>query len=133
VAAPIIHIASNPNVIAHRQVPIKLIRESVVKANTKTKGDNMTNKFDELAKNLAQSVTRREAFKKFGFGLAGMVLACFGLASRANAGGVAGHHTCGGACTSCGPGLPPCCRRLYCSGPPGGFGICREPGQTCQT
>jgi len=34
---------------------------------------------------LAQSVTRRQAFKKFGVGLAGMVLACFGLANSAEA------------------------------------------------
>ncbi len=39
----------------------------------------------ELAKGLAQSVTRREAFKKFGVGLAGMALACLGLPSRAEA------------------------------------------------
>ncbi len=46
----------------------------------------MNNKFDELAKGMAQSVTRRQALKKFGVGLAGMALACFGLANIANAG-----------------------------------------------
>jgi hypothetical protein len=46
----------------------------------------MKNKFDELAKGLAQSTTRRRALKKFGVGLAGMLLACFGLASRVEAG-----------------------------------------------
>jgi hypothetical protein len=45
----------------------------------------MNNKFDELAKGLAQSTTRRQALKKFGVGLAGMALACFGLANRAEA------------------------------------------------
>jgi uncharacterized membrane protein len=40
----------------------------------------MNNKFDELTK---KSVTRRGALKKFGFGLAGMALACFGLVNRA--------------------------------------------------
>ncbi len=45
----------------------------------------MNNKFDELTKGLAQSVTRRGALKKFGVGLAGMALACFGLAGRARA------------------------------------------------
>ena len=45
----------------------------------------MNNKFDELTKNLAQSVTRRAALKKFSIGLAGMALACFGLANRAGA------------------------------------------------
>jgi len=47
----------------------------------------MNNKFDELAKGLAQSVTRRQALKRFGVGLAGMALACFGLANRAEANG----------------------------------------------
>ena len=46
----------------------------------------MKNKFDELTKNMAQSVTRRAALKKFGVGLAGMALACFGLANKAQAG-----------------------------------------------
>ena len=45
----------------------------------------MNDKFDELTKSLAQSVTRRAALKKFGTGLAGMALACFGLANRAEA------------------------------------------------
>ena len=34
----------------------------------------MNNKFDELTKGLAQSVTRRAALKNLGVGLAGMVL-----------------------------------------------------------
>ena len=45
----------------------------------------MNNKFDELTKSLAQSVTRRGALKKFGVGLAGMALAAFGLANKAGA------------------------------------------------
>ena len=45
----------------------------------------MNTRFDELAKGLAQSVTRRQALKKFGVGLAGMALACFGLANIARA------------------------------------------------
>jgi hypothetical protein len=45
----------------------------------------MNDKFDELTKSLAQSVTRRQALKKFGAGLAGMALACFGLATKAHA------------------------------------------------
>ena len=48
---------------------------------------DMNNQFDELTKNLAQSVTRRGALKKFGVGLAGMVLASFGLVNKAKAGG----------------------------------------------
>jgi hypothetical protein len=45
----------------------------------------MNNQFDELAKGMAQSVTRRQALKKFSVGLAGMALACFGLANKAEA------------------------------------------------
>jgi len=45
----------------------------------------MNDKFDELTKQMAQSVTRRGALKKFGIGLAGMALACFGLAGKAQA------------------------------------------------
>ncbi len=45
----------------------------------------MNTKFDELAKELAQSVTRRQALKRFGVGLAGLALACFGLANKARA------------------------------------------------
>ena len=47
--------------------------------------DSMNHKFDELTKSMAQSVTRRAALKKFGLGLAGMALACFGLANKAEA------------------------------------------------
>jgi hypothetical protein len=46
------------------------------------------NKFDELAKGMAQSVTRRQALKKFSVGLAGMALASFGLVNVAKAGRV---------------------------------------------
>ena len=45
----------------------------------------MNDIFDELAKNMAQSVTRRAALKKFGVGLAGVVLATLGLANKAEA------------------------------------------------
>jgi hypothetical protein len=45
----------------------------------------MNDKFDDLAKGLARSTTRRQALKKFGVGLAGMTLACLGLESTAKA------------------------------------------------
>ena len=45
----------------------------------------MTEKFDELTKSLANSVTRRGALKKFGIGLAGVALASLGLANKAEA------------------------------------------------
>jgi len=60
----------------------------------------MNNKFDELAKGLAQSVTRRQALKRFGVGLAGMALACFGLADHAHA---------GKGCSETCPATNPCC------------------------
>jgi hypothetical protein len=46
----------------------------------------MNNKFDELAKGLAQSVTRRQGLKRLTVGLASMALAWFGLANKAEAG-----------------------------------------------
>ena len=46
----------------------------------------MNDKFDELAKNMAQSVTRRGALKKFGFGPDGIALASVELANQARAG-----------------------------------------------
>jgi hypothetical protein len=45
----------------------------------------MNNQFDELTRSIAQSVTRRGALKKFGVGVVGMALACFGLANKAEA------------------------------------------------
>ena len=45
----------------------------------------MNTQFDELAKGLAQSVTRRGALKKFGVGLADIALASLGLANKAEA------------------------------------------------
>jgi hypothetical protein len=48
----------------------------------------MNNKFDELTKQMAQSVTRRAALKRFGIGLVGMVLGWFSLENRAVAGTV---------------------------------------------
>jgi hypothetical protein len=45
----------------------------------------MNNKFDELAKGLAQSITRRGALKKFCLGLAGIALAALGLPEKASA------------------------------------------------
>ena len=71
----------------------------------------MNNKFDELTKNLAQSVSRRMALKKFGVGLAGMVLACFGLANKAEAG--PGCQSCVKNCVSYGYSAK-YCRETIC-------------------
>ena len=71
----------------------------------------MNDQFDELVKGLAQSVTRRGALKKFGAGLAGIVLASLGLANKAEA-----------QPKPCLPPGAPCgkngnrCSRLCCSG-----------------
>jgi hypothetical protein len=80
----------------------------------------MTNKFDELAKGMAQSVTRRQALKKFGVGLAGMALGCFGLTNIANAGGPKNCLPGGSPCTK---GNQCCSRRCYhsLSAPPNQF------------
>ena len=40
----------------------------------------MNDKFDELTKGLAQSVTRRPALRRFGVGIAGVALTVLGLA-----------------------------------------------------
>ena len=45
----------------------------------------MNHKFDELAKGLAQSVTRRGALKKFCVGFAGLALASLGMSNKASA------------------------------------------------
>jgi hypothetical protein len=84
---------------------------SVNNRRTKRKGI-MNDKFDELARRLAQSVTRRQAFKRFGVGLAGMVLACFGVANKTEAGN-------SGSClpkgSICAPGVfLPCCKGHKC-------------------
>ena len=87
----------------------------------------MNNKFDELAKGMAQSVTRRQALKKFGIGPAGMALACFGLANKAQARGAKGCKENGSKCTD----KTQCCSG-YCY-IPGTFygtfgkGVCQPP------
>jgi hypothetical protein len=59
----------------------------------------VTRKFDELARNLAQSVTRRSALKKFSVGIAGVALAALGLVSKADANPDGGKG--GGNCNHC--------------------------------
>ena len=41
----------------------------------------MDKQFDELSKSLAEGVSRREAVRKFGFGLGSVLLAAVGLAA----------------------------------------------------
>jgi hypothetical protein len=87
----------------------------------------MNNSFDALTKSIAQSVTRRAALKKFGAGVAGIVLAAFGLANNARADKVkpcasdldcaSGTVCCQGTCWDrpswCDPTTSCCC---YCAG-----------------
>jgi hypothetical protein len=64
-----------------------LVRPCCAQQNNEPKRkESMNDKFDELAKGLAGSLTRRGALKEFGVGLAGIVLAWLGVAhkSRAN-------------------------------------------------
>ena len=57
----------------------------------------MNDQFDELTKNLAQSVTRRAALKKLGVGLAGITFATLGLTNSAEARNVS-QHACANRC-----------------------------------
>ena len=85
----------------------------------------MNNKFDQLAKGLAQSTTRRQALKRFGAGLAATALACFGLANNANA-------AKGGQCKSSGANChdgSECCSG-YCYRFGGKYSKGNKPG-TC--
>ncbi len=45
----------------------------------------MNDKFDELAKGLAQSVTRRQALRRFAAGVAAALMATIGLPNKAEA------------------------------------------------
>jgi len=51
----------------------------------------MNNKFDELTKSLAQSVTRRAALKKFGVGMAAAIAASLGISESSAASSSSGY------------------------------------------
>jgi len=61
----------------------------------------MNDKFDELTKGLAQSVTRRGALKKFGVGVAGIALAALGFGDKAQAKTVTKKCNTHGDCPRC--------------------------------
>ena len=83
----------------------------------------MNDKFDELAKGLAQSATRRQALKKFSVGVAGMALACFGLVGKAEA-GKGGCKSAGAKCSIRQP--QQCCSGIcYDSFYYSPWGVCR--------
>ena len=68
----------------------------------------MNDKLDELARGVAQSVTRRQALRRFCVGLLGVVLATFGVMNKAEATGYRKRQ-----CLLC----IPRCRGLECSDP----------------
>ena len=59
----------------------------------------MNDKFDELAKNMAQAVTRRQALRRFGIGVSAFLLAALALPRRASASKDHGKDTLSGYCT----------------------------------
>jgi hypothetical protein len=73
----------------------------------------MNDKFDELTKGVAQSVTRRGALKKFGVGIAGITLAILGIPNRAEAKWVCDCSGSGGPFAGCKSAHGGCFR--YCS------------------
>ncbi len=66
----------------------------------------MDRQFDELSKSLAEGLSRRDALRKFGLGVAGVLLAAVGLQGRAwagvnctsNADCKSFDYCCGGTC-----------------------------------
>src|SRR5438128_2723857 len=75
----------------------------------------MDNQFDELSKSLAEGISRREALRKFGIGLAGMLLASIGLGRGQGAGAQSSVQCCLWTCriikhtdhiTTCGSPCP---------------------------
>lgn len=81
----------------------------------------MDKQFDELSKSLAEGVSRREALRKFGIGLAGMLLATVGLNTKSTAGSGYKCWTCGQVdvyyCSAQKPG--PGCNTAHCRNCPG--------------
>jgi hypothetical protein len=84
----------------------------------------MKHQFDELAKGLAQSVTRRTALRKFGVGIGLIALAALGLANKAQAVNTSANR--GGFGKPCGPGYPPCKHGWVCETRGGLTGYCTK-------
>lgn len=72
----------------------------------------MDDRFDQLAKGVAQSVTRRQGLKRFAGGLVGIALACFLTTGKADSRCLDSGSPCGkpgqGGCGSC------CSKSFFC-------------------
>src|SRR5689334_14639426 len=81
---------------AKPRLVISSVPTSAIRAYNKKPGKRklMNHQFDELAKGLAQSVTRRQAFRRIGVGLASAAVALLGLRNDAHAGGSPGGAYC---------------------------------------
>jgi hypothetical protein len=67
----------------------------------------MDRQFDELSKSLAEKgVSRKEALRKIGIGLAGVLLAAVGLSNGRHAGAQSSTQCCSWSCTSPGRNKP---------------------------
>ena len=91
----------------------------------------MDKQFDELSKSLAEGTSRREALRKLGVGLVGMMLAALGVRQGAAAAprqchkasdclgpGIANASCCKGVCvTSTNPSVLACCDCPGCNPP----------------
>src|ERR1051326_8738409 len=85
----------------------------------------MDKQFDELSKSLAEGVSRRGGLKKFGFGLAVVLLAAVGIQGAASAKPCASSADCGKSQQCCGGTCLDASIGCYCANP------C-PPGTTCK-
>ncbi len=67
----------------------------------------MNSKFDELTKNMARAVSRRQALRQFGVGLAAMAVACLSFGNKSEESFV--HN-----CTNSNCGGAPCPKGTHC-------------------
>jgi len=84
----------------------------------------MNNEFDELARNMGQSGTRRQALQRFGLVLAGIALGMLGVADKAEAARPYYHCNRGRVSYGCEKRYPNDFGNCicYCSARCGGFG-----------